>query len=52
MNKKLELTRRNKRMLKGLEKAYEKFVAFKHYKNSPLLVESDGKIREIALEKL
>lgn len=37
---------------RGLEKAYEKLVAFKRYKNSPLIVSRDGKIVEIPPEDI
>ncbi len=40
------------KILYGLEKAYEKLVAFKRYKNSPLIVSRDGKIVEIPPEDI
>ena len=40
------------KILCGLEKAYEKLVAFKRYKNSPLIVSRDGKIVEIPPEEI
>ena len=36
----------------GLEKAYEKMVAFKKQKNSPLVISKNGKIVRIPAEKI
>lgn len=36
-----------KRILEGLEKAYQKLVAFKKYKKSPLIISQNGIIVEI-----
>ena len=40
------------KILHGLEKAYEKLVAFKRYKNSPLIISRDGEIMEIPPEDI
>jgi len=36
----------------GLEKAYEKMVAFKKQKNSPLVISKNGKVVRIPAEKI
>jgi len=40
------------KIIAGLEKAYEKLIEFKKYKNSPLITYKDGKIVEIAPDKI
>ena len=39
-------------ILKGLEKAYKKLVAFKKYKKSPMIIMKDGKVIEIPYEEI
>jgi sulfur carrier protein ThiS len=48
-NKIDELTQK---ILRGLEESYEKLVAFKKYKNSPLIVEKNGAIVEIKPDEI
>lgn len=40
------------KIIQGLEKAYQKLIEFKKYKKSPLITLRDGKIIEIAPEKI
>ena len=40
------------KIIKGLEKAYQKLVAFKKYKKSPMIILKDGKVFEIPYEKI
>jgi len=40
------------KIIKGLEKAYKKLIEYKKYKNSPLITLKDGKIIEIAPDKI
>jgi len=46
---KTELTgaEKRERIIRGLEKAYEKLIRFKKEKNSPLIVSKNGKIVEL-----
>ena len=39
-------------ILKGLEKAYEKMVAFKKQKGTPLVVSEDGQIKKIPANEI
>ncbi len=52
MKSKEVLNDRTTRILKGLEKSYQKLVAFKHYKKSPLIIEKNKVIIEIQPEKI
>ena len=52
MNNKNQIDEQTQRLLRGLEKSYEKLVAFKRYKNSPLIVAKDGVISEIEPDKI
>ena len=47
MENKSDFREESKRVLKGLEKAYEKMIQFKRLKNTPLVVEVDGVVTEI-----
>ena len=40
------------KIIKGLEKAYQKLIEYKKYKKSPLITSKDGKIVEIAPDKI
>lgn len=40
------------KIVRGLEEAYRKLVLFKKQKNSPLVVSRNGKIVEIAPDKI
>ncbi|MEI8272944.1 MAG: hypothetical protein WCG08_10010 [Paludibacter sp.] len=40
------------KIILGLEKAYQKLIEFKKYKNSPLITTKDGKVVEIAPDKI
>jgi hypothetical protein len=40
------------KIIQGLEKAFQKLIEFKKYKKSPLVTSKDGKIVEIAPDKL
>ncbi len=40
------------KIFQGLEKAYQKLIEFKKYKKSPLITSRDGKIIEIAPDKI
>lgn len=40
----MKVSKETEKILHGLEKAYEKMVKFKKYKNTPLIVQKDGKI--------
>ncbi len=37
---------------KGLEIAYKKLIAYKKYKNSPLIIMKDGKVVEISPDNI
>ncbi|MDT0643179.1 hypothetical protein RM553_10095 [Zunongwangia sp. F363] len=52
MDRKEEIVKIRKNIIEGLEKSYEKLVAFKRYKNSPLIVEKEEKIIEVAPDKI
>ena len=52
MENKNEIDEQTKRILKGLEKSYQKLVEFKKYKKSPLIVSKDGVIVEIPPEEI
>lgn len=52
MDKKAELEERRKKIVVGLERAYQKLVEFKRYKKSPLIIAKNGKILEIAPEEI
>jgi sulfur carrier protein ThiS len=47
-----EMDEQTRNILRGLEESYEKLVAFKKYKNSPLIVEKNGVIVEIQPDKI
>lgn len=47
----LQMEERNK-IIKGLEKVYEKLIEFKKAKNSPLVILRDNKIVKINAEEL
>ena len=51
MTKETKLERQNK-IVKGLEKAYEKMVEFKKKNNSPLIVSRNGKIIAIPPDEI
>ena len=38
------------KIIKGLERAFQKLIEFKKYKNSPIIVSKQGKIIEILPE--
>lgn len=40
------------KILKGLEQAYKKLVAFKKYKKTPMIIGKDGEVVEIPYEKI
>ena len=50
--KKITFEEKSKLILKGLEKAYEEMVKFKKYKNSPLVVSENGKIKKIPADEI
>ncbi|EIJ37315.1 hypothetical protein [Galbibacter orientalis] len=52
MDKKSELKEDRKKIIAGLEKAYQKLVEFKRYKKSPLIIAKNGEIQEIAPENI
>ncbi|UZO81020.1 hypothetical protein NBT05_00725 [Aquimarina sp. ERC-38] len=39
-----ELAEQRKKIIKGLELAYQKLIEFKKSKNSPLVISKDGKV--------
>ncbi len=47
-----EIDEQTRRILRGLEESYEKLVAFKKYKNSPLIVEKNGTVVEIKPDEI
>lgn len=47
-----QLDEETEKILRGLEKAYEKMMEFKRYKKSPLIVMKDGIIQEIQPEDI
>jgi hypothetical protein len=47
-----ELKIERDKIVKGLERAYEKVVAFKKEKNTPMVVSRNGKIVEIQPEDI
>lgn len=52
MNPKNQVDEQTQKILRGLEKSYQELVAFKRYKNSPLIVSKDGVIVEIQPDKI
>lgn len=52
MDNKNQIDEQTQKLLRGLEKAYQKLVEFKRYKNSPLIVAKDGVIMEIEPDKI
>lgn len=52
MEKNKEPKDRTHRILDGLEMSYQKLVAFKKYKNSPLIVGSIGEVIEIQPDEI
>ena len=40
------------KILKGLEQAYKKLIAFKKYKKTPMVIGKDGKVIEIPYQKI
>lgn len=52
MDKRAELKEKRKKIVEGLEKTYRKLVEFKRYKKSPLIITKNGKVIEIAPEKI
>lgn len=52
MDKKEELLEDSKKLVLGQERAYQKLVEFKRYKNSPLIVSRNGKVIEIPPEEI
>lgn len=52
MDKKEELLEDSKKLVLGLERAYQKLVEFKRYKKSPLIVSRNGKVIEIPPEEI
>ncbi len=42
----------NDKIKEGLEKAYLKLIEFKKYKRSPIIVSKNGKVIELAPEKI
>lgn len=40
------------KIIKGLEKAYRKLVAFKKYKKSPMIILKNGKVIEIPYKEI
>ena len=40
------------KIIKGHEKAYQKLIAFKKYKKSPMIILKDGKVIEIPYEEI
>lgn len=52
MKNKNHLDEQTQKILRGLEKSYQKLVEFKKYKKSPLIVSKDGVIVEIQPEKI
>lgn len=47
-----QLKRLEEKVALGLEKAYEKMVAFKKLKNSPLVISKNGKVVRIPAEEI
>lgn len=52
MKNKNQIDEQTQKILRGLEKSYQKLVEFKKYKKSPLIVSKDGVIVEIQPEKI
>lgn len=52
MGTKIQIDDQTQKILTGLEKAYQKLVEFKRYKNSPLIVAKDGVVIEIHPDKI
>ena len=52
MNNNNEIDEKTQKILRGLEKSYEKLVAFKKYKKTPLIVSKNGVIVEIQPDKI
>jgi hypothetical protein len=52
MKDKNQIDEQTQKILRGLEKSYQKLVEFKKYKKSPLIVSKDGVIVEIQPEKI
>lgn len=47
-----KFSKQSKKILEGLEKSYKKLVAYKRYKNSPLVVAQDDVVVEIPPDEI
>jgi hypothetical protein len=52
MDNKHQIDEQTQKILRGLEKAYQKLVEFKRYKKSPLIVSKNGVVVEIQPENI
>lgn len=52
VNKEKDIKEFSKKLARGLEMSYERLVAFKRYKKSPLVVFKDGEVIEIPPEEI
>ena len=52
MKKNEKVSSQSKKILEGLEESYKKLVAFKRYKNSPLVVEENNVVVEIPPDEI
>lgn len=52
MDSENQIDEKTQKILRGLEKSYQKLVEFKKYKKSPLIVSKNGVIVEIQPEKI
>lgn len=49
---KVRLREERLKIIEGLERSYQRLVEFKRYKKSPLIIEKNGEIIEIAPEDI
>ncbi len=52
MEKTKDIDPSTKELLRGLELAYQKMVAFKKYKKTPLIISKNGKVVEIPWDEI
>jgi len=52
MEDKNQIDEQTQKILRGLERSYQKLVEFKKYKKTPLIIAKDGVIKEIQPESI
>lgn len=52
MDNQAEIKEQSRKIIEGLEKAYEKMVEYKRYKKSPLIISRNGEVVEVSPEEI